>query len=272
MTRLAIAAQSHTGLVREHNEDNFGFDAASGLVVLADGMGGYRAGEVASAVAVTALFQSLPQLLAARRPGNAEAQGDLAVLGRAVEHANRQVLDLARSDHECGGMGTTLTAGWFHGDRLSIAHVGDSRLYRYRDYRLAPVTMDHTVVQELVNHGFYTHEEAKTSVQRNIVTRALGIDSQVQIDLFDVDVLGGDIYLFCSDGLNDMIDDREIGNILRRSSTDLDYGAEELVKQALDNGGKDNVTVLLVRVDGGSPPSRRGWIGRLLGRNPPRAR
>ena len=263
MIKLAIEARSDTGCVREHNEDNYGYDAELGLAVLADGMGGYKAGEVASAIAITSLVHSVIQINGDGSPGQDDAESkEASILHRALVHANQQVFDSAHDSKDCRGMGTTVSAAWFHDDRVSIAHIGDSRVYRYRDYRLELLTVDHTVVQELVDHGFYTQEEAKASEQRNIVTRALGIDSTVDIDLYDFDVRAGDIYMLCSDGLTDMVDDIDVANIIRRSSTDLEYGTGELVNKALANGGKDNVTVILVRVDEGRS-QRNSWTHRL---------
>ena len=264
MTKLVIEGKSDTGCVREHNEDNFGYDAEMGLAVLADGMGGYKAGEVASAIAITSLVHSVIQI----KDGdeiielNGRRHEESAILYRALHHANQQVYDSAHESKECMGMGTTVSAAWFHDGKVSIAHIGDSRIYRYRDYRLELLTTDHTVVQELVDHGFYTVEEARASEQRNIVTRALGIDPAVEIDLYDYDVRTGDMYLICSDGLTDMVDDLDVANILRRSSTDLEYGAVELINKALANGGKDNVTVIVVRVDE-SRAKARSWTNRL---------
>lgn len=264
MTKLAMEAQSDTGCVREHNEDNFGFDAEMGLAVLADGMGGYKAGEVASAIAITSLVHTVIQIKASEEKIDLNdcSEDESAILYRALSQANQQVYDSAHDDHDCRGMGTTVSAAWFHDNKVSIAHIGDSRIYRYRNYRLELLTTDHTVVQELVDHGFYTEEEARASEQRNIVTRALGIDPAVEIDIYDYDVRVGDIYLLCSDGLTDMVDDMDVANILRRSSTDLKYGAGELVNKALSNGGKDNVTVIIVRVDEGQPKNK-SWANRL---------
>ncbi|MEN8711629.1 MAG: Stp1/IreP family PP2C-type Ser/Thr phosphatase [Arenicellales bacterium] len=264
MIKLDIEAKSDTGCVREHNEDNFGYDAEIGLAVLADGMGGYKAGEVASAIAITSLVHSVIQIKGngEKVELNGQQYEESAILHRALHHANQQVYDSAHESKECMGMGTTVSAAWFHDGKVSIAHIGDSRIYRYRDYRLELLTTDHTVVQELVDHGFYTREEARASEQRNIVTRALGIDPAVNIDLYDYDVRVGDLYLLCSDGLTDMVDDLDVANILRRSSTDLEYGAVELINKALSNGGKDNVTVIVVRVDE-SRTNTKSWTNRL---------
>ena len=264
MTILAIEATSDTGCVREHNEDNFGYDAGMGLAVLADGMGGYKAGEVASAIAITSLVHTVIQIKGGEEKVdlNGLQYEESAILYRALHQANLQVYDSAHDNNAHRGMGTTVSAAWFHDSKVSIAHIGDSRIYRYRDYRLELLTTDHTVVQELVDHGFYTQEEARKSEQRNIVTRALGIDPAVEIDIYDYDVRQGDIYMLCSDGLTDMVDDLDIANIIRRSSTDLRYGTSELVNKALDNGGKDNVTVIMVRVDGGQPEGK-SWAHRL---------
>ncbi|HBE91416.1 MAG TPA: Stp1/IreP family PP2C-type Ser/Thr phosphatase [Gammaproteobacteria bacterium] len=263
MTMLFISAKSDIGSVRDHNEDNFGFLAEQGLVVLSDGMGGYQAGEVASAIAVTTIFQTIEQLRDAHGSSSSSPYTHAEMLYQAVRHANRLIFQAAIDDRDCQGMGTTLTAGWFDNDRMCLAHVGDSRLYRYRGYQLELLSTDHTVVQELLDNGFYSREEAKNSAQRNIVTRALGVGSSIEIDIREVDTMSGDIYLFCSDGLNDMLDDREISNILRRSSTDLDYGVSELIDKAIANGGNDNVTVVLVRV-GEARIQEASWLKRLF--------
>ena len=263
MTGLYISAKSDTGSVREHNEDNYGYATEQGLVVLADGMGGYQAGEVASAIAVTTVYQTISQLEESHGSNSESPYTHAELLYRAVRHANRLIFDTALDDRECQGMGTTLTAGWFENDRLCVAHVGDSRLYRYRGYHLELLSTDHTVVQELLDKGFYSREEAQNSSQRNIVTRALGVASNVEIDVRELDTMAGDIYLVCSDGLNDMMDDREISNILRRSSADLDYGVDELVDKAIANGGNDNITVILIRV-GQARPEQKSWLKRLF--------
>jgi protein phosphatase len=264
MTKLAFEAISDAGCVREHNEDNFGFDAEMGLAILADGMGGYKAGEVASAIAITSLVHTVKQIKGSENKVDLDGKQyeESAILYRALHQANQQVYDSAHDDNAHRGMGTTFSAAWFHGSKVSIAHIGDSRIYRYRDYRLELLTTDHTVVQELVDHGFYTQEEARASEQRNIVTRALGIDPMVEIDLYDYDVKLGDIYMLCSDGLTDMVEDIEIANIIRRSSTDLEYGTSELVNKALANGGKDNVTVIMIRVED-EQSSDKSWTHRL---------
>lgn len=264
MSAIYISASSDTGSVRQHNEDNFGYLNELGLVVLADGMGGYQAGEVASAMAVTTVYQTIEQLISAHGAGSDSPYSHDEMLYRAVRHANRLVYEASQDDEACQGMGTTLTTGWFENGRLTMAHVGDSRLYRYRGYQLEQLSTDHTIVQELVDNGFYSREEAKNSAQRNIVTRAVGVGSSLEIDTREFETMTGDLYLFCSDGLNDMIDDREIGNILRRSSTDLDYGVSELIDRAIANGGYDNVTVILVRVGEGSS-SRPSLFRRMFG-------
>jgi protein phosphatase len=264
--KVAIAGLTHTGRVRDHNEDCIGQDAGLGLLVLADGMGGLKAGEVASAMAVELVVDEVRSLMKHLESGQSDEESGYAMeslaVGRAVVNANTAIFDAAQ-EPECQGMGTTLVVLLFYDNRLTVAHVGDSRLYRLRDGELEQVTLDHSLVQELVDRGFYTPEEARTATNKNIVTRALGIAGEVDYDMQEEVALVGDVYLLCSDGLNDMVEDDVIRTILKENQDNLDQAARMLVDAANDGGGRDNVSVMLARVD--RPfPVRTGWFQRLV--------
>ena len=203
--KIEIASVTDVGRKRSHNEDSIASDSALGVAVLADGMGGYKAGEVASQLAVQMIMDDLRQGLAeARTGGNADAASDGSgfsreslVLKTAIEKANEAIFRTAQSQPQCQGMGTTLVSAAFYDDRMAIAHVGDSRLYRLRAGSLEQLTSDHSLLQELVDKGFYTPEEAKQSLNKNLVTRAVGIELKVSPDLQEEVVLPGDVYLLC---------------------------------------------------------------------------
>jgi len=265
--KITTVARTDTGRVREHNEDSIGSDPEIGLLVLADGMGGLKAGEVASAMAVDVVTRELTTVLAAIDAGEQDEESGYALeslaLGRAVVRANEAIFGAAQSQPQCAGMGTTLVVLLFYDNRLTVAHVGDSRMYRLRAGELDQITLDHSLVQELVNRGFYTPQEAREATHKNIVTRALGIGSEVEYDLLEEVALPGDVFLLCSDGLSDMVDDAGIRAILMENLDNLGKAADRLVKEANENGGRDNVSVMLARVD--RPfPVKTGWLGRLV--------
>jgi serine/threonine protein phosphatase PrpC len=264
--KLAFAGQTHPGHVRAHNEDRIGSDPELGLAVLADGMGGMKAGEVASGMAVEYMLSDLRERLARLEGTEDEGSGfspeSLAVRG-ALGRANEAIHHVARTQPQCSGMGTTVVLLLFYDDRVTIAHVGDSRLYRYRGGELELVTRDHSLVQELIDQGYFTAEEARHSGNRNVVTRALGIAPEVDVELQEDVVRTGDVFLLCSDGLNDMVRDEQIRELLARHDDDLQRAAQALVDAAVDQGGRDNVSVLLVRAL--KPfPARSGWLERLV--------
>lgn len=250
-----VAVLSDAGLVRGHNEDSTGADLASGLLMVADGMGGYRAGEVASAIAVTATVRSyrsglrgLIDLIENDESSDSQVSAEGRVLRDAFRNANNLILDTADSNPEYQGMGTTVVGLSFHDGQVSVGHVGDSRAYLYRGDELSQLTSDHTVRQELIDRGLYTREEADAAISRNLVTRALGIDKDVSIDVADHNFEPGDLYLLCSDGLNDMLEFDDIQKLVRQLSNDLDALATALVRAANRAGGEDNISVLLARV------------------------
>ena len=249
---LQIAGMTDPGMVREHNEDSIFFDAAQGLVILADGMGGYNAGEVASGMATSLLSTALTAAFAATPPYASGAESATPVAGRIlkekIEEANLAVLHAAQTQPQCAGMGTTLVAAVFYDNRLTVAHIGDSRLYRLRGDEFGTITRDHSLLQEQIDSGMITPEEARFSQNRNLVTRALGVEANVNTEVNDFPVEIGDIYLLCSDGLNDMVDDEEIKLTLQTLSANLELAATQLVQMANDNGGRDNVSVILVKI------------------------
>jgi protein phosphatase len=225
--------------------------------VLADGMGGYNAGEVASGIAVKTIIDLVTE--ACRREKRNEVEPGTGymrqtiVLRDAVARANKIIHQTAQSQPQCEGMGTTLVACLFYDDRVSVAHVGDSRLYRMRDNRFEQITMDHSLLQELVDRGFYSQEEAQRSTNRNYVTRALGVDLNVEVEVQEIEVRKGDYFLMCSDGLPDMVEDEDIHLTINTFNTDVNTIAEQLIKLTNDNGGRDNVSVVLVRVTDSFP-------------------
>lgn len=255
---LEIATRTDAGRVRPHNEDAVFGDAASGLAMLADGMGGYNAGEMASGLATMMLRTALPKALAA---GGKVSPG--AVLPAEIGLVNAAILRAAESQPRYAGMGTTLVAAVFRDDAVTIAHVGDSRLYRWRNGELKQLTRDHSVLQEQIDSGIITIEQARQSRNRNLLTRALGVDPVVEADIADHPVSVGDVYLLCSDGLNDMVEDGEIAATLASLPEQLETCAAQLVRLANDYGGRDNVSVVLVRVRQAFP-ARRSWWARFL--------
>ena len=254
-------------MVRSHNEDSVVFDASSGLVVLADGMGGYNAGEVASGIAVSVLSTEIKHHLQSVAPEEKDAfSGEdvgVVLLRDNVQKANSSIFYAAESQPQYSGMGTTIVAGLFYDNRVAVAHVGDSRLYRLRGETFETITRDHSLLQEQIDSGIISKEDARTSKNKNLVTRAVGIDAEVEPEVHVHEVQVGDIYLFCSDGLNDMVVDEEIGSTLQMLKANLPLAANELIQQANDNGGRDNVSVILVKVNG-SFSAPRGWMAQLL--------
>ena len=258
---IEITTATHPGMVRSHNEDSISADAASGLAVLADGMGGYNAGEVASGIAVAMISAELKKALA-----SADSEFDAATAERLVgEHAvraNNAIFQAAQSQSQYAGMGTTLVVALWHDNSLVVGHIGDSRLYRFRDGRLEQVTRDHSLLQEQIDSALITKAQARHSQNKNLVTRAVGIDPEVEAEVHSYPVQPGDIYLLCSDGLNDMVADEDMELTLASLQANLPLAATQLVQQANDNGGRDNVSVILVRVLK-SFPARAGLVDRL---------
>ncbi|HWP94414.1 MAG TPA: Stp1/IreP family PP2C-type Ser/Thr phosphatase [Gammaproteobacteria bacterium] len=248
--KLVFVGMTDSGRVRPHNEDCIGTDLDIGLVVLADGMGGYKAGEVASAIAVQTVRERVAEGLKKahkQETRNGGYAAETLLLRDAIERANEIIHQTAKSQPQCEGMGTTIVACLYYDNRVSIAHVGDSRLYRLRRDRFEQITLDHSLLQELVSRGFYTPEEARKSLNKNLVTRALGIEPTVQVEVQEDVVLTGDIHLLCSDGLSDMVEDADIHLTLSTFSANLEMAAKQLIQMANDNGGRDNISVILTQ-------------------------
>lgn len=262
---LEIVSQTNPGMVRSHNEDSVTYDAELGLVVLADGMGGYNAGEVASGIAVSVLSSEVRHHLEDARPEDLDSNGvelGVALLVDNVKKANLSIFRAAQSQPQYTGMGTTVVTALFYDDRVAVAHVGDSRMYRLRGETFECVTRDHSLLQEQIDSGLISKEDARLSKNKNLVTRAVGIDAEVEPELHVHEVQVGDVYLLCSDGLNDMVEDEDIGMTVQLIQNNLPLAATQLIQLANDNGGRDNVSVILVKVKG-SFAAPRGWWAKL---------
>lgn len=264
---LEIVNQTNPGMVRSHNEDSVAQELACGLVVLADGMGGYNAGEVASGIAVSVVATEICQHLQNASPTDRdEASGEelgVVLLRDNIQRANASIFHAAQSQPQYAGMGTTIVSGLFYDNRVVVGHVGDSRMYRLRGEVLETITRDHSLLQEQIDSGMISLEDARLSKNKNLVTRAVGIDAEVVPEIHVHDVLVGDIYLLCSDGLNDMVEDEDIQATLYAMQSNLPLAAEQLIQMANDNGGRDNVSVILVKVNG-EFAAPRGWLTKLL--------
>jgi PPM family protein phosphatase len=224
---------SHPGRRRRRNED--AWVCHPPLFAVADGMGGARGGEIASRVAATALGEDV------------DGSGEARVVA-LIQEANRQVYERAREDSDASGMGTTITVALFESGIVSIGHVGDSRAYLIRDRKVDQLTEDHSLVAELVRTGRLSPEEAETHPQRSVITRALGTDPDVDVDVFSVEAKPGDLFLICSDGLTSMVDDAAILDTVELQRDDLDDVARELIAAANRSGGEDNITVVFFEV------------------------
>lgn len=264
--KFAFVALTDVGRVREHNEDDVGSRPDIGLWVLADGMGGYNAGEIASGIAVKTVIDMVEAACKTEKRSEIETgtgyMRQTIALRDAIHRANKIIHQTAQSQPQCEGMGTTLVACLFFDDRVSIAHVGDSRLYRMRDNRFEQITADHSLLQELVDRGFYSPEEAQRSTNRNYVTRALGVEPNVQVGVQEMEVSREDYFLMCSDGLPDMVEDEDIHLTINTFHSDVSTIGDQLIKLTNDNGGRDNVSVILVRVVD-SFPAESGFLGKI---------
>lgn len=235
------------GSVRTNNEDSLAMDVDHGVAVLADGMGGYNAGEIASSMATEFIKSELIHWLSSD-----SHKSDMKRIERAIEmcadEANLSILNASISNPHYAGMGTTLVVGVFQGKHLVLGHIGDSRCYRLRNGKLVQMTRDHSILQEQIDAGMLTVEQAAVAPGRNLLTRALGVEKTTRIEIHEHHVHEADIYLMCSDGLSDMVSDRDIAAILN-GQDDLPAIASQLVARAITNGGRDNVSVLLARAD-----------------------
>ncbi len=269
--KIQFAEITDTGKVREHNEDAIGSDSDIGLMVLADGMGGYNAGEVASGIAVQTITELATEGADREYRNEVDPSTGLMrqsiVLRDAVARANKIIFQTAQSQTHCEGMGTTLVCAMFYDNKVSLAHVGDSRAYRLRSNKFEQLTLDHSLLQELVDRGFYSEEEAQRSTNRNYVTRALGVEPTVEVEVHEFDVLPEDVFLLCSDGLPDMVEDEDIHLTISTFNASLDVVGQQLVNLANEHGGRDNVSVMLAQVLDSFTARRGLWarIARMFG-------
>lgn len=256
------AGLTDPGLLRENNEDSVAFEPVQGVAVLADGMGGYNAGEIASAMAVTFVKAELSRWLAEATPQC--SVGDIRhAIEACVVNANQSIYNAANANPQFSGMGTTIVVGVFEPERVLLAHVGDSRCYLWRNGELSQLTRDHSLLQEQLEAGLITPEQAKVASHKNLVTRALGVEDAVQVDLLEHVPVLGDVYLMCSDGLSDMVDDEDMARVLL-SKTGLQDRASALIRAANEAGGRDNISVILVGAKAES--GTQGFLSRILRR------
>lgn len=254
---LEIFSATDVGRARDNNEDSVAVDESVGLAVLADGMGGYNAGEVASNMLTSFIKSELGRWL--KEAGSGAASTDVRrAMDICVDNANRAIFNAANTNPRYAGMGTTLVLAVFRDDMLMLGHVGDSRAYRLRKGQLTQVTRDHSLLQEQLDAGLLTPEEAVFSSNRNLVTRAVGVEDTVMLELHQHEVQPGDVYLLCSDGLSDMLDDDALAQLLL-SHPSLSEAAHALIDAANDMGGKDNIAIVLARAEGRARSAGRAW-------------
>jgi serine/threonine protein phosphatase PrpC len=251
--RVRFAGDTHVGLTRSHNEDSIHLPVDERLAIVADGMGGHASGEVASKMAVDTVveyFKETAEEQILTWPFKVDRQGgaDVMRLVTAIKLANVKIHEQAQRDPACKGMGTTIVSALFLDDRIIIAHVGDSRLYRLREGTIALVTEDHSLINDYIKMKRMTAEEAAAWPHKNVIVRALGMKESVQVDIHTDSAKLGDCFLLCSDGLSGMISDEEIREIVD-GEKDLDRAAERLISAANAAGGKDNITVVLARIE-----------------------
>jgi protein phosphatase len=245
------------GRSRDNNEDSVAVDTSVGLGVLADGMGGYNAGEVASQMLTSFIVTELGRWL--KESGTAAASGDVRrAMDICVDNANRAIFNAANTNPRYAGMGTTLVLGVFRDEGLLLGHVGDSRAYRLRGSQFTQITRDHSLLQEQIDAGLLTVEEAAYSSNKNLVTRAVGVEDTVMLELHLHEVQPGDLFLFCSDGLSDMVDEAAIGQLLINHPSLAEAG-QALVDAANEAGGRDNIAIVLARAEGRVKPEGRAW-------------
>jgi serine/threonine protein phosphatase PrpC len=263
---LEMVTATHTGMVRSHNEDSVNVEADIGLAVLADGMGGYNAGEVASGIATALIANETREALKRLKLQEIdEESGEPVVFGLlkdVVTKANESIYQSANSQPQYAGMGTTLVVSLFCDNKVTVAHIGDSRCYRLRDNKLEQITRDHSLLQEQIDSGLLTREAARRSQNKNLVTRALGIEPNVVPEIHEHEAKPEDVYLLCSDGLNDMVEDEDIELTVGSLSANLPLAASQLVQMANDAGGRDNISVVLVKIKKDFS-ARNGWVSRV---------
>lgn len=260
--QVNVTAQSHAGQYRTLNEDRFLIDPASGLCAVADGMGGHQAGEVASTLCMETLASRL-----VGKPQDADIESAVESVRAAIEEANTAILRAASQTPNQTRMGTTIALILPWNSSAIIAHAGDSRVYRLRDGSLSQLTRDHSLLQEQVSSGLISKMEALHSHNRNLITRALGIEDKIEPDIEVIDLRAGDLFLVCSDGLTTMVCDEDLAQVLSELEPNPQLAAKVLIEVANDNGGHDNVTAALLWVSGAvqeQAPTRPSLFSRLF--------
>jgi protein phosphatase len=255
---IEFICATDTGRARANNEDSLSQDADVGLAVLADGMGGYAAGEVAAGMATSFIVNELGRWL--RDSQDQATDSDIRrAMDICVDNANRAIFNAANANPQYAGMGTTLVVAVFREDRVLIGHVGDSRVYRWRKEQFEQITRDHSLLQEQIDAGLITPAQAQFSANRNLVTRAVGVESTVALETNLHELQDKDVFLLCSDGLSDMLADEQIAEILALREENLAKTATALVDAANEAGGRDNISVILTRIHVSANASPKSW-------------
>ena len=248
---MQSVGRTHVGLHRAANEDSILLMPGVGLFAVADGMGGHRGGEMASAITVSTVLETITDkvnnLTSDETDNDTGYSSESLIVQEEINLANKNVHDSSETNAQYRGMGTTIVVVLFYDNRFTVAHVGDSRLYRLRNGELEQITRDHSLMREMIDRGLYTPEEARKSLNKNLITRAIGIDSKVQIDIQEDVAMVNDIYLLCSDGVTDMIEDDLIKSVMIENSENLEKAASEMIRLANEHGGKDNISALLAK-------------------------
>ncbi len=246
-TPLKIAGCTDTGMRREYNQDHIGFDQDLGIAVLADGMGGHKAGEVAAQMAVKFVLEKLQSCALQETSVSITGSQLLQFVSNTISDSNAEIYQASEAEEAYKGMGTTVVAVMVIGSQAYVGHVGDSRLYLCRNRTVRRITKDHSLVQDLIDKGFYTEREARSASVGHVVTRALGTRAEVEVDTILEQLQPYDLLMLCSDGLTDMVSDWQIAETIDENITDLDLAATKLVALANRYGGKDNISVILLQ-------------------------
>ena len=246
-TLLKIAGYTDTGLRREYNQDHIGFDQELGIAVLADGMGGHKAGEIAAHMAVKFVLDKLRKFVLQENSVSITGSQLLEFVSNTISSSNAEIYSAQEAEEAYKGMGTTIVATVVIGSQIYVGHVGDSRLYLYRNRTVQRLTKDHSLVQDLIDRGFYTEREARSASVGHVVTRALGTRPEVEVDAKEEPLQAYDLLLLCSDGLTDMVSDWQIAEVIDENIADLEVAAKKLIALANHYGGKDNISVILMQ-------------------------
>lgn len=263
---INVARLSDIGQMRERNEDAVASDLTTGLIMVADGMGGYKAGEIASEMAILIVTAELAELMQGQHllMKRDSALSVSSMLNHAVAMANELIYKVSQEYAACSGMGTTFVLGVFTDNKIIVGHIGDSRMYRLREYMLEQLTEDHSLLQEQINAGLITKEQARASNDGHLVTRALGTDAEVELEINEYEAKIGDMYLLCSDGLTDLVEDEEIRKTMIEANGNISLAAKHLVRLANKYGGVDNISVVIALVKDDFV-MKRSWMHKLLG-------